>query len=242
MTHTHALFADQSQSILAHRMELSGQGRACSGSAEAAQRAVVHVFGEQPLGRICDVASSWFLVPAEANQPGFEAPSENASGNIGWSPPIKPLASRRRVLPVGCATTWTASQDLLETAAVGPPLPSRDRDRMAGVAPKPTFPGTLRTLAPDAKPAVILPGFGGLLTQAGLSRSGRDGRAHCGWRRRGTQAKSLRRCVCALRRWPNYPRSWLIAVSIPGNATRMPICSPRARTRSSSAVNSLVSD
>ena len=149
---------------------------------------------------------------------------------------------RRRVLPVGCATTWTASQDLLETAAVGPPLPSRDRDRMPGVATKPTFPGTLRTLAPDAKPAVILPGFGGLLTQAGLSRSGRDGRAHRGWRRRGTQAKSLRRCVCALRRWPNYPRSWLIAVSIPGNATRMPICSPRARTRSSSAVNSLVSD
>src|SRR6516162_8711744 len=67
VTHTHALFADQSQSILANRMELSGQGRACSGSAEAAQRAVVHVFGEQPLGRICDVASSWFLVPAEAN-------------------------------------------------------------------------------------------------------------------------------------------------------------------------------
>jgi hypothetical protein len=29
-------------------MELSGQGRACSGSAEAAQRAVVYVIGEQP--------------------------------------------------------------------------------------------------------------------------------------------------------------------------------------------------
>src|SRR6516165_11759989 len=48
VTHTHALFADQSQSILANRMELSGQGRACNGSAEAAQRAVVYVIGEQP--------------------------------------------------------------------------------------------------------------------------------------------------------------------------------------------------
>ena len=48
VTHTHALFADQSQSILANRMELSGQGRACDGSAEAAQRAVVYVIGEQP--------------------------------------------------------------------------------------------------------------------------------------------------------------------------------------------------
>jgi len=48
VTHTHALFADQSQSILANRMELSGQGRACNGSAEAAHRAVVYVIGEQP--------------------------------------------------------------------------------------------------------------------------------------------------------------------------------------------------
>jgi ATP-dependent DNA ligase len=33
VTHTHALFAGQSQSILANRMELSGQGRTCNGSA-----------------------------------------------------------------------------------------------------------------------------------------------------------------------------------------------------------------
>src|SRR6516162_4989176 len=105
VTHTHALFADQSQSILAHRMELSGQGRACSGSAEAARRAVVHVFGERPVGLICDVALSWFLVPAEANQSSFAAPTENAGGNVGWSQPIKPLASRyhhRKMPPRQC--------------------------------------------------------------------------------------------------------------------------------------------
>ena len=34
----------------------------------------------------------------------------------------------------------------------------------------------------------------------------------------------------------NYPRNWLIAVSIPGNATRTPSRSPSSRTRSSSAM------
>ena len=33
VTHTHTLFADQSQSILAHRMELSGQGYVAGRSA-----------------------------------------------------------------------------------------------------------------------------------------------------------------------------------------------------------------
>ena len=60
---------------------------------------------KQPLGPICDVALSWFLVPAEAHQPGFEAPTENASGNVGRSQPIKPLASRyhhRKMPPRQC--------------------------------------------------------------------------------------------------------------------------------------------
>jgi len=55
VTHTHALFADQSQSILANRMELSGQGRACNGSAEAAQRSVV-IISIKP---VSEAAKQW---------------------------------------------------------------------------------------------------------------------------------------------------------------------------------------
>ena len=40
LPHTHALFAEQSQSILDNLMELLGQSRACDGSAEAARSVV----------------------------------------------------------------------------------------------------------------------------------------------------------------------------------------------------------
>ena len=71
------------------------------------------------------------------------------------------------------------------------------------------------------------------------------GAGGCAERDYGTSSRLLRMGIRNARRGvadgSNYPCSWLIVASIPGNATRMPSRSPSSRTRSSTAASSTMS-